>query len=90
MKKLLTRAKQFNLDIKTIEDLINDECKRLDNDTELVWWTDEEMLSYFKMSRSSLYRLRKKALLIYTKVNGRYFYPRNLVFKFMLMQLQVG
>ena len=70
----------------------NDEITRqhLTNFSEnkaLEWLDETQILSYLKVSRSTLFRLRKQKLIKFSKVGGRAFYAKQLIDNMLLLQL---
>ncbi|MEC4048618.1 helix-turn-helix domain-containing protein [Flavobacterium sp. SUN046] len=48
------------------------------------WYDDQDILRMFKISPSTLYRLRKKNEIPFSKVGGKYIYPKTLIHKILL------
>jgi excisionase family DNA binding protein len=50
------------------------------------WLTTEEMLKHLNISRSTLYRLRKKHQIIAVKIGSSPMFPKNLLNKILILK----
>jgi Helix-turn-helix domain len=56
----------------------------LQKQDEEIWLDSADLKQLFHFSNSTLYRLRKQKIVSYTKIGGRYFYPKSFFNKLLL------
>lgn len=49
----------------------------LQKQDEEIWLDSADLKLLFHFSNSTLYRLRKQKIVSYTKIGGRYYYPKS-------------
>ena len=71
-------------DIQRLEQLIN---KLAEQQYEIDMLDNADMKQIFKVSDKTLYRWRKKEYLLYTKIGGKFYYPKKVLFATLYQRL---
>ena len=61
-----------------------------DENIQEEWLDDQAMLKMFKISASTLYRLRKNGQIPFVKIGAKYIYPKTLINKFLMIKMFKG
>ena len=71
-------------DIQRLEQLIN---KLAEQQYEIDMLDNADMKQIFKVSDKTLYRWRKKEYLLYTKIGGKFYYSKKVLFATLYQRL---
>jgi hypothetical protein len=61
---------------------------KISEKVEEEWLDSSQMMIQFHFSESKLYRLRKERKIPFTKIGGRYHYPKSKLNAFLIGQLK--